>query len=319
MRLSALDPIREAVLRIENQLVTDLNRKAAEYGFKTDQDRLSVFTFDRIDRLTECILEEKLFKEEATLFFFAGGTRYCRVIYDPADALLFIIDLSEIEWVKKVKIELVTSISHELTTPLSIAIGNIQMLKDFSSTPDNQRMITKSQKSLYKIQKIINQLTLLAQAELGNYSLHFDVIDPLSVVKEVVADLEEKSKKKDITIHTECSVDTLQSDRFVLYTIVRNLLSNAIKYSYEHSEVTVTLDKEKLTVTDHGIGIREQEKSRVFERFYRGVDAGKYAKGAGLGLAIVKYLCELCRYRIELDSTWMVGSAFKVFWVNDGV
>ena len=117
MRLSALDPIREAVLRIENQLVTDLNRKAAEYGFKTDQDRLSVFTFDRIDRLTECILEEKLFKEEATLFFFAGGTRYCRVIYDPADALLFIIDLSEIEWVKKVKIELVTSISHELTTP----------------------------------------------------------------------------------------------------------------------------------------------------------------------------------------------------------
>jgi len=65
-------------------------------------------------------------------------------------------------------------------------------------------------------------------------------------------------------------------------------------------------------VKDQGIGIKEEEKSRIFERFYRGSEALKMAPGSGLGLSIVKHLCDTIGYRLEVNSQWLVGSEFIV-------
>jgi two-component system OmpR family sensor kinase len=312
MKLSTLNALQEAVIKVENGTITDVNQRAIDFGFKVGQDWLSAFTFEGVDTLTRAILKNEPFSTEANAFFFTCGSRMCKIIYEPEETLLFLLDQSEIALLKRVKTELVTSISHELSTPLSVAIGNVQILKDFMSTSESAPLIMKTQKSLNKIERIVTQLSLLTQAEFGSYSLHYEIFDPLKLLQEVLADLEDKIKKKEMEIKVICTTQTINSDRFVFYTIVRNLLSNAIKYSYENSEIDVTVDSVKIEVRDYGIGIRDQEKPRIFERFYRGGDANKYAKGSGLGLTIVKYLCEMCHYHVEFESTWMVGSTFRV-------
>jgi two-component system OmpR family sensor kinase len=90
------------------------------------------------------------------------------------------------------------------------------------------------------------------------------------------------------------------------------LVSNAVKYSYENSKINVIINQNEIIIEDFGIGIREEEKNRIFERFFRGNESSKYAKGSGLGLSVVKYFCEIANYKIRFESKWMIGSKFIV-------
>jgi two-component system OmpR family sensor kinase len=204
------------------------------------------------------------------------------------------------------------SISHELRTPLSVAIGNVQMLKDFSSTPENEKMIKKTQESLNKLEKIISQLSLLTQAEFGSYSIRYEIFDPQIVIEDVLSDYASKITAKQLQVTVNCEAKTLKADRFVIYTILRNLISNAIKYSHKESIVEVNFTEDQIRIKDSGLGIREEEIPRVFERFFRGTEALKTTKGSGLGLSLVKYLCELCEYKVWFNTKWMIGTTFYV-------
>ena len=97
--------------------------------------------------------------------------------------------------------------------------------------------------------------------------------------------------------------------------IVRNLIDNAIKYNKENGSIELILKDGVLTVSDTGIGIKDEDKSRIFERFYR-VDKGRSKKsgGTGLGLAIIKHICLNNNYRIELESRILEGSSFKIYF-----
>lgn len=312
MNLNDLYPVSEAILRLELMKIVEMNKKAAEMGFNIGNDILSSISFNTFDELTRAILSDNDFSREANIYFFNGNSIYSGIIYDSSTKLLFIKDLSEMELLKKVKADLITSISHELRTPLSVAMGNLQLMKDFSQEESTSPYLMKLDKSLKKIEKIISQLTLLTAAEFGNYSLKFDIFDTENVLREVLTDLDMKIKRKNIQIEYTILASTMKADRFVIYTLLRNLISNAIKYSYKDSLITVSLSDKKISVKDNGIGIRDNEKNRIFERFFRGTEASRHAKGSGLGLAIVKYLCELCGYKLNLESKWMIGSTFTI-------
>jgi len=312
MNLKDLYPVSDAILKLDLMKVVELNRKASELGFVIGSEILSFISFNTFDELTRAILSDRSFNAEVNIYFFNGNSMYSSIIYDSDSKLLFIKDLSEYELLKKVKADLITSISHELRTPLSVAMGNLQLIKDFSEDENTGSYILKLDKSLKKIEKIISQLTLLTAAEFGNYSLKFDIFDSENVIREVLSDLDSKIKKKNIKINYSILSPTIKADRFVIYTLLRNLISNAVKYSYKDSEITVSLSDKRISVKDKGIGIRDNEKIRIFERFFRGTEASKHAKGSGLGLAIVKYLCELSGYKLNLDSKWMIGSTFTI-------
>ena len=310
--LGDFDPLVEALARLQGMLVTETNQRARELGLQEGKEVLSSFSFDAIDEFTRSVLGQKPFSYEGNIYLFNTSARYCRLEYNPENHLLILFDRSEWELLKKVKTDIVTSISHELRTPLSVAIGNVQMIRDFGTQENREVLVDKSLRSLHKIEKIISQLSLLTLAEFGNYSLRPEILSPQKVIEEVLLDLEEKARKKNISVKWECKVNTFEADRFVLYTILRNLVSNAIKYSHDGSDVQVSVRACKIQVKDFGIGIRENENIRIFERFFRGVDAVKHAKGSGLGLPIVKYLSELAGYKVEFQSTWMVGTTFTV-------
>jgi two-component system OmpR family sensor kinase len=296
--------------------VKDMNASAKAMGFKKDSDIFSCVSFDQIDQLTRSIILSEYFETKANIYFFNNVSQYSKIIYNPIARLLFIIDLSEDELLKKVKSDVVMSISHELRTPLSVAIGNVQMLKDFSSTPENEKMIKKTQDSLNKLEKIISQLSLLTQAEFGSYSIRYEIFDPVRVIEEVLSDYNKKIQAKNLKMIVKCQLDTFKADRFVIYTILRNLISNAIKYSHDESTIEVVFTEEQITIKDSGMGIREEEIPRVFERFFRGTEALKSAKGSGLGLPLVKYLCGLCDYKVWFTTNWMIGTTFFVKFDN---
>ncbi|HOO33807.1 MAG TPA: HAMP domain-containing sensor histidine kinase [Thermotogota bacterium] len=317
MNLHALNPVRDGIIRLDHMTVKDLNDSAKAMGFKRDSDIFSCVSFDQIDQLTRSIILSEYFETKANIYFFNNVSQYSKVIYNPIARLLFIIDLSEDELLKKVKSDVVMSISHELRTPLSVAIGNVQMLKDFSSTPENEKMIKKTQDSLNKLEKIISQLSLLTQAEFGSYSIRYEIFDPALVIEEVLSDYSKKIQTKKLKISVQCEPETFKADRFVVYTILRNLISNAIKYSHPESIIEVAFTDEMITIKDSGMGIREEEIPRVFERFFRGTEALKSAKGSGLGLPLVKYLCGLCGYKVWFTTKWMIGTTFFVKFDNE--
>ncbi len=314
MRLNALNAIRDGVVRMEHMTVKDFNQRASEMGFKKDHDIFTCISFDEIDQLTRSIILSKDFETKTNLYFLNDISQHSKIVYNHQTKLLFIIDLSEEEHLKKVKSDVVMSISHELRTPLSVALGNVQMLKDFSSYKDqkSEQMIDKTLKSLNKLEKIISQLSLLTQAEFGSYSLRYEIFEPIKVIEEVLSDYQKKMNAKNLKIKVDCPVETIKADRFIIYTIIRNLISNAIKYSHFDSVIECTFTEELITVKDTGIGIREEERIRVFERFFRGTESFKHAQGSGLGLPLVKYLCEISGYKVWFESKWLIGSTFFV-------
>jgi len=311
------DSMENAVLQLENKTnILNVNVTAKNWGFVKNKELLNIISFNEIDQLAKHILNGEDFEIESNVYFFEGYSKYCKITYEKSYKLLILQDKTEFELLKKIKEDFITSVSHELRTPLTIAKGNTQILKDFMK--DNQfiKQVNKIDESLDRIENIISQLTLLSKAEFGEYELKKEIIDPSMLYNEIVKDLSDKIGEKSVKLHFQCDINTIKSDHFVLYTIFRNLLSNAIKYSYENSDIYIDFMTERLQIRDEGIGIREEEQKRIFERFYRGAEAKNYAKGSGLGLAVVKYLCELANYKIEFESKWMVGTTFTVFFSN---
>src|SRR6056297_715981 len=202
MRLNALDSIRDGVVRMEHMTVKDFNERASAMGFKKDHDIFSCISFDEIDQLTRSIILAQDFETKTNLYFLTDVSQYSKIIYNPLTKLLFIIDLSEEAHLKKVKSDVVMSISHELRTPLSVALGNVQMLKDFSNFKDiqSEKQIDKTLTSLKKLEKIISQLSLLTQAEFGSYSLRYEIFEPIQVIEEVLSDYQKKIDAKNIQV-----------------------------------------------------------------------------------------------------------------------
>ncbi|GAB6189902.1 HAMP domain-containing sensor histidine kinase [Marinitoga arctica] len=310
----AFDYINEMVIKLNKIKIEKSNAIAKSYGFKKNSEIISVITFNEIDLFIDNILKKEDFFIETTIYFFQGTSKFCKINYLSKDEILIIEDKTEKELLKQVKADFITSISHELRTPLSVAKGNIFLLEDIINDSNYMKFIKKTKNAIKKIERILDQLTLLSMAEFGNYMIKTEIFDPNNLIKEVKNDLESKIKSKNIKIKFQSNIEYITGDPFIVYTIIRNLVSNSIKYSHNNSVINITIDEDKIVIKDNGIGIRDNEKSRIFERFYRGVDAKKYAKGSGLGLAIVKYLCELAGYKIEYDSKWMIGTTFKIYF-----
>jgi two-component system OmpR family sensor kinase len=307
-----LDFINEMIIELDGYKIKYSNKVAQKYGFKKDLEIISVFTFNEIDDFISHIINRKDYKIETTVFFFQGTSKYCSVLYLSEENMIIIDDKTDKELIKQIKADFITSLSHELRTPLSVAKGNAYLIEDLNNNDSLNEPIKKIKKSLNRIERILDQLTVIYMAEFGNYTLKIELIDINNIYNEVISDLENKIKDKNIEIIYKSDIEYLKGDSFVIYTLLRNLISNAVKYSNKNSKVYVTITKNEIIVEDNGIGIRENEKNRIFERFYRGIDSRKYAKGSGLGLAIVKHLCELSNYSLEFKSEWMVGSKFII-------
>jgi len=223
----------------------------------------------------------------------------------------------------KVKSEFFTTISHELKTPLNSIVGFSEYLsreKQGSFSEEQQSCIDNIIKSSKHLLNLINDILDMSKIEAGKMELVFERFQVSNTINETIFLIKEKADKNNILIKKEFDpqLESMIADKQKFQQILLNLLSNAVKFSKkEGGIITITSEKEgnnaKFSISDTGIGIKEEDIAKLFEKFKQ-LDSGisrKYG-GTGLGLAISKQLIELHGGTIQVKSKFGEGSTFMI-------
>ena len=223
------------------------------------------------------------------------------------------------------KSEFISTLSHELKTPLNIFYSIIQLLdktesigiKEFKETYDKYSNSLKlnSKRMLRLVNNIVDSTRIdsgVFKAEFGNYEI-------VSIIEDIVISTVPFAQSKNINIEFDTNIEEhfIKCDPAMIEKIVLNLVSNSIKYTKNqgHIKVDVVLQDDVLEIffEDTGIGIPEELKDKIFDRFSR-VDSSlkRVNEGSGIGLSIVKSMVEVHNGSISVESKLNRGSVFEV-------
>ena len=186
-------------------------------------------------------------------------------------------------------------------------------------TDEKQRkeFMSRIKKETQNMTNLINDILMISRLETKEAEIVLSEVRIYPLVEEVCTSLEPLAKQCDVTIEMNCKPFSMTANIQQMNELFTNLINNAIKYNKPGGKVTVTVTSEAdeiiIIVEDTGVGIPQESKQRVFERFYR-VDKGRSKKigGTGLGLSIVKHVVNYYNGVIELESKLNVGSKFTV-------
>jgi signal transduction histidine kinase len=212
------------------------------------------------------------------------------------------------------------SVTHELKSPLASIKLLLQTIQKRDLTKAQiQDFIEKSLLDIERLDDMVENMLLASKIENSSYSFPKANFS-LSVVVDSIVNRLQLTKcdgsQKIINAEIEPKIE-FTGDKFALTSVVTNLIENAIKYSGPCEPVDVKLfqkdGKVHLHVADHGIGISDAEKSRIFDKFYRvGSEDTRNTKGTGLGLYIVKQVLDKHEASIRVKDNRPVGSIFEV-------
>ena len=220
---------------------------------------------------------------------------------------------------RRVRFEFISILAHELKAPLGAVEGYLRLL-DEGITNDNPeataRIVTRSLARLEGMRKLIYDLLDLTRIESGQKQRVLKAVDPAEVATKALETFEPEATKRGITMELECSGETtMQGDNSELEIIFNNLVSNAVKYNRDAGLVRIDIfsDEETITikVVDTGIGMSEEEVSRLFGEFVRiKNDKTRLIEGSGLGLSILRRLVRLNGGDIHVTSIEDEGTTF---------
>jgi PAS domain S-box-containing protein len=219
------------------------------------------------------------------------------------------------------KSDFLSSMSHELRSPLNAILGFAQLMESGSPplTPSNKESIAQILKAGWHLLKLINEILDLAVIESGKVSLSTESVSLGEVLLECQAMVEPQAQQRDIRMSFPSFSNPyyVDADRTRLKQIFINLLSNAIKYNAMGGSVTVKPGRSedgriRISITDAGKGLPPEKLAQLFQPFNRlGQEAGG-AEGTGIGLVVTKRLVELLGGSIGVESTVGDGSTFWV-------
>ncbi|NGZ04671.1 MAG: PAS domain-containing sensor histidine kinase, partial [Nitrospira sp. WS238] len=254
----------------------------------------------------------------------AGGKRE-----NEACVVLVFHDITDLRRLEKIRKDFVANVSHELRTPLTSIKGYVEALLDGAKDDPvaSINFLDIILKQSDRLNLIIEDLLELSKIESGGISFKEEPIELRSLVERalsVVKPIADKNRHH-LTTMIDAELPAVAGDEGRLVQVLTNLLDNAIKYTPEGGTITVGATRaplEKLephanaidiSVADTGIGIPEQDRPRVFERFYR-VDKARSRElgGTGLGLAIVKHIVEGHGGHVWVEANRPWGSRFVV-------
>jgi signal transduction histidine kinase len=227
----------------------------------------------------------------------------------------------------RLKSDFLATMSHELRTPLNSIIGFSDVLSSISSLDEKQgRYVKNIQKSGKMLLDMINDILDLAKIEAGkaevrlsNFRIEHVVVAQCDMARPLT-----ERKNLDLDIDLPTDFPELYQDQGKVQQILNNLLSNAIKFTPDGGRIQVaarlaTDDQFELIIADTGVGISDEDRHTIFEKFRQGkivLPSGdamtREYSGTGLGLSIVKELCKLLGGEISLESELGKGSTFTV-------
>ncbi len=224
-------------------------------------------------------------------------------------------ELSELD---RLKSEFITTASHELRTPLTAIRGYLHLLLADMVPPERRRSVLQTiADHVEAIVSRVNDILFVQEME----AIHFEFcpVDMAALVREEVESVRTRAQEVGVNliVNVQSPLPPIRGDAAHLRRMLHNLLDNAIKFSPDGGDVTVCLRTVGnclcLEVSDHGIGIPQEEQARIFEQFYRIEKAGgRLFGGLGLGLSIARHIAERHGGRIGVESRPGQGSTFRV-------
>jgi PAS domain S-box-containing protein len=233
-------------------------------------------------------------------------------------------DITALKELDNIKTVFLRMVSHDLRSPLTYMRGYLSMMPLSGSLNERQlEALDKINNGIDHISEMTERLLYLSRLKFGDEAeLEFSLVDVGDILQEIEDEQVRFADDKNIDLIVETSekLPLLYVDGMLFHQAISNLVSNAIKYTPEGGKVTAKaflddMNQVTVLVTDTGIGIRDEDQTRLFEAFYRVPQReGEAARprGAGLGLALVKAIADAHKGTVRVSSKHRQGSEFQI-------
>ncbi|MGP4041615.1 two-component system histidine kinase PnpS [Gracilibacillus sp. D59] len=310
-----------------------INRKFMQMIGRKSSDYIGFLYYDVLkDKTIHKVVQETfLYEEKMTgniTININGEKHYIEVVGAPVvndvkdlkGAVLVFHDITDLKRVEEMRKDFVANVSHELKTPITSIRGFAETLLEDEMADDEikEQFLTIILKESTRLQSLIHDLLELSKIEKEEMKLSTKLIEVDEWLQSSLTLLEQQTSKKSLQFTKAIKPNiSFHGDPDRLQQVVLNLMYNAISYTPEHGNVSLRVDENDseviIEVEDTGIGIPEEARQRIFERFYR-VDRARSRNtgGTGLGLAIVKHIVEAHKGTIAVSSEMGKGSCFTV-------
>jgi len=330
--LSIITNLADGLLFFNNEEKIDLMNSQAENFFGLGAKEIIGKSLQELDNFTdlkplvkllgkkiekifrkEILIKKNLTLEVSTVPILREKTK--------TGTLVILHDISREKMIERMKSEFVSLAAHQLRTPLSAIKWTMKMLIEGDLgkiTKEQKEFIEKTYHSNERMIELINDLLDVTRIEEGRYLYKPMLIDFGPVAQFVVNLYKEEVEKRQLKLEfkkPEKKLPGVMLDVEKIKLAIQNLIENAIKYTPSGGTVTVALKHDKneieLSVQDSGVGIPEDQKERVFTKFFRGANVIRMeTEGTGLGLFITKNIIEAHGGRIWFESEKDKGSTF---------
>lgn len=285
-------------------------------------DRLfaPINTSDQFFGTVEIIRENQFTGEDSTCF-----QTVVKQVSLPLESALFYEEIKQtnlkLEKLERLKSEFISIVSHELRTPITPIKSTLDMIlsgKMGTITETQSNFLNLAKRNVDRLSGIINDLLDLSKIEAGKMEFRFEKCNIFEPVKFVVSSFEHFAQKKNITLQLEAGKEEFKvyGDIGRIEQVVSNLVSNAVKFTNDNGKVSVkiseAIDGVIVSVTDTGIGIKEEDAPKVFDKFQQIENSlDRKIGGTGLGLPIAKQLVEAHGGEIWFESEFGKGTTFS--------
>ncbi len=238
----------------------------------------------------------------------------------PIGRVCILRDVTHFKELDNLKSEFVSTVSHDLRSPLTLMRGYATMMEMAGDLNDQQQTyVRKIISGVESMSRMINNLLDLGRIELG-VGLQVEKVPVLDTLDRVISALQLKASEKEIDFSLETAPDLpplIEADEDLLHQAVYNLVENALKYTAPKGSVSLRAYTKNeniiFEIQDSGIGISEDAMEHLFEKFFRSSQrAARAQQGTGLGLAIVRSIAEKHGGRVWVESVEGIGSSFFI-------
>ena len=224
-----------------------------------------------------------------------------------------------VEELNQVKLRFFTNISHEFRTPLTLILGQIEVLMQMDLGTTVYNRILRIYKNAWHMRNLISELLDFRKQEQGYLKLKVEERNLVTFTRQIYMCFYEYAQKKEITYRFDYVEENIPVwfDVKQLQKVIFNLLSNAFKYTPNKGNITVEVRKiasqAVISVSDTGTGIPVEHLSKIFERFYQtDTSSSSFTLGTGIGLALAKGIIDMHHGKIEVESVVEKGTKFTL-------
>ena len=209
---------------------------------------------------------------------------------------------------ERLRSTLLSSVSHDLRTPLASILGSVTSLREFGSKMPRtaqRELLAGIEDETRRLSQLVANLLNMTKLQSG-LQIRADRIEPISALKDSIAAIQLSFPKRKYELNIQGAIKSFVGDRVLFGQAIFNLLENATKFSPVKSAIVIKVSMANtdidVRIIDDGVGISAADRARVFDKFYSGKPSLSGQSGAGLGLAIVKAVVEAMGGGIEIAA-----------------